>query len=68
MVWLSNPFTMPAMYYMEYLTGNFILQREKIDSVELSMNWFANHWSDIVLPLYVGTTFYSLVISFMSTY
>jgi uncharacterized protein (DUF2062 family) len=65
MVWLSNPFTMPAMYYMEYLTGNFILQREKIDSVELSMNWFANHWSDIVLPLYVGTTFYSLVISFI---
>ena len=23
MCWLSNPFTMPPMYYMEYLTGCF---------------------------------------------
>ena len=36
-VWLSNPFTMPPMYYMEYLTGNFILGREGIDDIELTM-------------------------------
>lgn len=29
MVWLSNPLTMPAMYYMEYLTGNFLLGRDR---------------------------------------
>jgi len=63
MVWFSNPFTMPPMYYMEYLTGNFILGWEGISSVTLSMHWFKSHWDEIVIPLYVGTAFYSVVIS-----
>jgi uncharacterized protein (DUF2062 family) len=65
MVWLSNPLTMPAMYYMEYLTGNFILGRKGLDNIELTMEWFSNHWSDVVVPLYVGTAFYSIVVSFL---
>ncbi|KYJ85963.1 DUF2062 domain-containing protein [Sulfurovum riftiae] len=63
MVWLSNPITMPPMYYMEYLTGNFFLGREGIEDVELTMDWFSHHWDDIVVPLYVGTSFYSIVVS-----
>lgn len=65
MVWLSNPFTMPAMYYMEYLTGNFILGREGIASVEMSLDWFSNNIDNIFVPLYVGTAFYSVVVSFL---
>lgn len=63
MVWLSNPFTMPPMYYMEYLTGNFILGREGIADIELTLEWFSSHMGDIFLPLYVGTAFYSIVVS-----
>ncbi|WP_295420759.1 DUF2062 domain-containing protein [Sulfurovum sp.] len=63
MVWLSNPFTMPPMYYMEYLTGNFILGREGIDNIELTLDWFTRNMSDIFVPLYVGTAFYSVVVS-----
>ena len=63
MVWLSNPFTMLPMYYMEYQTGNFILGREGIENVELSMDWFSENWDTIIVPLYVGTAFYSIVIS-----
>ncbi len=63
MVWLSNPFTMPFMYYIEYLTGNFILGKEKIENTELSIEWFSNHLGDIFLPLYVGTAFYSIMFS-----
>jgi len=63
MVWLSNPFTMPPMYYMEYLTGNFILGREGIDNIELTLEWFSSHMEDIFVPLYVGTAFYSIVVS-----
>lgn len=63
MVWLSNPFTMPPMYYMEYLTGNFILGREGIEDIELTMSWFTEHFDDILVPLYVGTAFYSIVVS-----
>ena len=63
MVWLSNPFTMPPMYYMEYLTGNFILGREDIDNIEMTMEWFSANIGDIFVPLYVGTAFYSIVVS-----
>ena len=38
MVWLSNPFTMPFMYYMEYLTGNFFLGKDGVESIELTMS------------------------------
>jgi len=63
MVWLSNPFTMPPMYYMEYLTGNFILGQEGISNIELTLEWFSNNISDIFIPLYVGTAFYSIVVT-----
>lgn len=63
MVWLTNPFTMPVVYFIEYLTGNFILGREGIQDIELTMEWFTTHFSDILVPLYVGTAFYSIVVS-----
>lgn len=63
MVWLSNPITMPPMYYMEYLTGNFLLGREGIDDIELTMAWFTENFDDILVPLYVGTSFYSIVVT-----
>jgi len=63
MVWLSNPITMPPMYYMEYLTGNFLLGREGLQNVELTLDWFSEHLDDIFVPLYVGTAFYSIVVS-----
>lgn len=63
MVWLSNPFTMPAMYYMEYLTGNFILGREGISDISLSLEWFSANLSNIFVPLYVGTAFYAIIVS-----
>lgn len=62
MVWLSNPFTMPFMYYLEYVTGNFILGRPLLQ-VELTMQWFHQNIDKIFLPLYVGTLFYSVTVS-----
>ncbi len=35
MVWLSNPITMPLMYYMEYKTGLIILGKNGIEDIEL---------------------------------
>lgn len=62
-VWLSNPFTMPFMYYIEYLTGNFLLGKEGIDDMELNIEWFSANIGDIFIPLYIGTAFYSIVVS-----
>jgi len=63
MVWLSNPLTMPFMYYMEYQTGNFLLGREGIENIELTLNWFSQNWDNIIVPLYVGTLPYSILLS-----
>ncbi len=63
MVWLSNPITMPFMYYMEYQTGNFILGRPPLPDIQLTLDWFSEHWDDIIVPLYVGTIPYSVFVS-----
>ncbi|SHO80632.1 hypothetical protein MNB_SV-15-346 [hydrothermal vent metagenome] len=60
MVWLSNPLTMPLMYYMEYQTGLYFLQERGLPDIELTLGWFQNHLHDIVIPLYVGTIPYSV--------
>lgn len=63
MVWLSNPITMPFMYYMEYQTGNFILGREGLGDIKLTLDWFSDNWDNILLPLYVGTIPYATAVS-----
>lgn len=67
MCWLSNPFTMPAMYYMEYLTGSFLLGMEA-SPVELTLEWFSDNIGNIFIPLYVGTAFYSVFGSILGYY
>jgi len=64
MVWLSNPITMPLMYYMEYKTGLIILGKNGIEDIELTLDWFSQHWGDILVPLYIGTIPYSTIVAF----
>ena len=64
-VWLSNPVTYPPLWYLEYKTGNLILGRSGIENIDLTMQWFSSHWDDIVVPLYVGTAFYSTIVSYL---
>ena len=59
MCWLSNPITMPPMYYMEYLTGSFLLGIEP-EPVEMTLEWFKHNLDDIFIPLYFGTAMYSI--------
>ncbi len=62
--WLTNPITMPIVYYIEYLTGSFFLGIEPL-SVDISIKWFNSHIKDILIPLYTGSLFYSILISTM---
>ena len=59
MCWLSNPVTMPPMYYMEYLTGSFLLGM-KPEPVQMTLEWFKNNLDNIFIPLYFGTAVYSI--------
>lgn len=63
LVWITNPFTMPVIYYVEYLTGNFLLMREGVCDIHLTMQWFTDNIGNIFVPLYVGTLFYSIIFS-----
>ncbi len=67
MCWLSNPFTMPPMYYMEYLTGSFFLGT-KVQPVEMTLEWFSANLGNIFIPLYTGTLFYSVIGSITAYY
>ena len=60
MCWLSNPITMPPMYYMEYELGSFLLGIQA-QPVELTLEWFSNNMDDIFIPLYFGTLIFSIV-------
>lgn len=62
-IFLSNPLTFPPMYYMEYATGNFILGNEGLTNIEWTLEWIWDHSGDIIVPLYVGTAFYSFVVT-----
>jgi len=64
-VWISNPFTYPPLWYLEYITGNFLMGKESLHNIELTMRWFQDHWDDIVVPLYVGAAFYSTVVAYL---
>lgn len=62
MVWISNPITMPIIYYVEYMTGNYLLGLDSLH-VELTAEWFSTHIDDILIPLYVGTFVYAIGVS-----
>ena len=65
MCWITNPFTMPFIYYIEYATGSFILNT-KVASVEMTLKWFNDNFENIFIPLYIGAFFYSILLSIIA--
>ena len=64
---ITNPFTMPPIYYIEYLTGSFLLGIEP-ETVKITVAWFTQNLSKIFIPLYTGALFYSTLLSLSSYY
>ncbi len=55
-IWLSNPLTIPPMFFLTYKLGAHILGSEIGEfSVNLSWAWFSQLGYDILLPLFVGS-------------
>ena len=67
MCWITNPFTMPFIYYIEYITGGYFLGIE-INDVNITLEWFQENLANIVFPLYVGALFYSIALSSLTYY
>ena len=56
LVWLTNPLTMPAVFYMNYLVGAWLLGTPAhVGEFQLSFEWLAAEISVIWKPLYFGS-------------
>ena len=62
MCWITNPFTMAPMYFVEYHFGAFLLGMEA-KPVELTVEWFSENLDAIFIPLYTGAVIFSLFFS-----
>lgn len=56
LVWISNPLTMPPMFYFAYRLGAWLLGWElETDAVELSFDWLWQNFAGIGYPLLIGS-------------
>ena len=62
MVWVTNPVTMPPVYYFNYKVGTVVLQVPPlVGRFELSMDWISQRMADIWLPLVIGSLLVGVV-------
>lgn len=55
LVWISNPITMPPLFYFEYQIGNLIIQPE--NPVEFDFESMYDNFGQIALSLWTGAVF-----------
>ncbi len=56
LVWISNPLTIPPMFYFSYRLGAWLLNmRLETDSIEISFGWLLANLGSIGYPLIVGS-------------
>jgi len=67
MCWITNPFTMPFIYFIEYQIGSFILNTSTL-TVEMTLKWFSSNIDNIFIPLYTGALILSITSSLLFYY
>jgi hypothetical protein len=56
LVWLSNPITMPPMFYFNYLVGTWIIGAPPdVAEFHMTVEWMSAKLGEIWLPLYLGS-------------
>lgn len=68
LVWITNPMTMPLIYFIEYKTGAFLLGLHDLPALSISPELFRQQFDAIALPLYTGALFYSALFSVAGYY
>lgn len=67
LVWISNPITMPPLFYATYTLGTYILDMPAREfSSDMSMDSLLTQLNDIWLPLYLGSILTGLVLASIS--
>ena len=64
LVWISNPVTMPPIFYTEYILGAWILDIPASPfEYELSFAWLKEKLYEIGIPMYFGSVILGSVLS-----
>ncbi len=68
LVWISNPITMPPMFYSTYLVGTWILGEPEPQQgleFEMSLEWMSTSLAEIWQPLYLGSLLCGVIASIL---
>lgn len=66
LVWITNPLTMPPIFYFTYLVGDFIVgDPGKTVEFEMTMEWLQSSLSLIWWPLLFGSVLCGIVFGLM---
>ncbi len=56
LVWISNPVTIPPIFYATYELGRWLLDSPSIEfTLEFSWEWFSTEFTNLWQPLVVGS-------------
>ena len=67
LIWISNPITIPPMFYLSYQLGSFLLGIDALPlTVQLSWQWFKSLSADVLLPLFLGSLLYGIFFALCS--
>jgi uncharacterized protein (DUF2062 family) len=67
LVWVSNPITMPPLFYAAYKLGALVLGQEPHDFIfELSFNWLLTELGLIWQPFLLGCFIFGVLSAFIS--
>lgn len=63
-VWITNPVTMPPIFYFNYVVGEKLMGMEPMPlDFELTMEWFTRELSHIWQPLLLGSVVMSTIMA-----
>jgi len=65
LVWITNPITMPAIFYFNYLVGSIFFPECHLntDEFEMSVEWISHSLGDIWEPLFLGSLIVGIVLA-----
>jgi uncharacterized protein (DUF2062 family) len=67
LIWISNPITIPPMFFLTYQLGSSILDTQAVQfSAQMDWQWFKDLGSDVLKPLFLGSLICGSILSFVS--
>lgn len=64
LVWVTNPLTIPPVFYFNYLVGTWILGAPPdVGEFQMSVEWITKELGNIWMPLYFGSFIVAVIVA-----